>query len=527
MKRLLIPYILSALTLTLGTVSVASTAQARQRGTFRVAFVGDPQVNDSTEMSYALKSIYKELSERKDIDFALFLGDLVNDNMQLLPESVRIINSLPYRCMMIPGNHDRDVYKGTDRQLARARDLSTWKATVGYVDTAFCIRNIRFILMNNVRARNGGMSDYEGGLTERQRHWLDSVFNWTPEMLTRGNHTNGNGNEIGDPSLTILATHIPFSQMKGQDSVIAMIPDACKVLFVSGHTHSVARNELKISKLDGDPVNAEEVIAGATCGSWWRGVKDENGIPYAVQNCGAPRGYFVADVYNDGRYELDYKYVGKSEREKLSVWLVKEEITSEGVPTKAETSNAAAKDGAKGGSNNALCGKSGSNFRLYTNVYGGSANGNVDIRLPRKVRNQFKYLCDSTLSDDHRVTGSVKRGSFNRRLSLSVCSKTAPEVMEIIDLNASTSREYRKAHRDEFIPLRRKPSPHLWESESFCLSPDKRQSKPEAFSASSDKIQSSMKDAINGHRKVAFYVTVRYCDPQMKIRQRRVPVYIY
>lgn len=520
MKRLLIPYILSALTLTLGTVSVASTAQARQRGTFRVAFVGDPQVNDSTEMSYARKSIYKELSERKDIDFALFLGDLVNDNMQLLPESVRIIESLPYRCMMIPGNHDRDVYKGTGGQVARARDLSTWTATVGYIDTSFCIRNIRFILMNNVRARNRGMSDYEGGFTERQRHWLDSVFNRTPEMLTRGNHTNGNG--IGTPSLTILATHIPFSQMKGQDSVIAMIPDVSRVLFVSGHTHSVARNELKITKLDGATVNTEEVIAGATCGSWWRGVKDENGIPYAVQNCGAPRGYFVADIYNDGRYKLDYKCVGKSEHEKLSVWLVKEEMTSEGVSKKTETSNAGAKDGAKGGSNNALYCKSGSNFRLYTNVYGGSANGNVDIDLPRKVLKQLKVLCDSTLSGGLRVTSSVQRGSFNRRLSLSVCSKTAPEVMEIIDLNAAASREYRKAHRDEFIPLRRKPSPHLWESEAFSLSPDKIQISP-----SSDKLQAPTRDSIDGHRKVAFYVTVRYCDPQMKIRQRRVPVYIY
>lgn len=520
MRRLLISYILSALTLTLGTVSVASTAQARKRGTFRVAFVGDPQVNDSTEMSYARKSIYKELSKRKDIDFALFLGDLVNDNMQLLPESVRIIESLPYRCMMIPGNHDRDVYKGTDGQVARARDLSTWKETVGYIDTAFCIRNIRFILMNNVRARNRGMSDYEGGFTERQRHWLDSVFNRPPEILTRGNHTNGNG--IGTPSLTILATHIPFSQMKGQDSVIAMIPDVGRVLFVSGHTHSVARNELKITKPDGVAVNTEEVIAGATCGSWWRGVKDENGIPYAVQNCGAPRGYFVADVYNDGRYELDYKCVGKSEQEKLSVWLVKEEMTSEGVSKKAKTSDAGAKDVAKVGSNNARDGKSGSKLRLYTNVYGGSANGNVDIDLPRKVLKQLKVLCDSTLSGGLRVTSSVQRGSFNRRLSLSVCSKTAPEVMEIIDLNAAASREYRKAHRDEFIPLRRKPSPHLWESEAFSLSPDKIQISP-----SSDKLQAPKRDSIDGHRKVAFYVTVRYCDPQMKIRQRRVPVYIY
>ncbi len=453
-----------------GTAINVYSAQKSPSHPLRVAFVGDPQVNDSTEMSYARRSIYRELASRKDIALAIFLGDLVNDNMALIPESVRIIDSLPYPCLMIPGNHDRDVYRAgkgasqKDKGNApfRTRDLSTWKETVGYVDTSFTVGRIRFILMNNVRARNGGMSDYEGGFTQRQKHWLDSLLNQCPNDAHLSSHTGTSNNQV----LTILATHIPFSQMKGRDSVLALIPDLSRMLFVSGHTHSVARNCISDkSQSDESAVSAEEIIAGATCGSWWRGVKDENGIPYALQNCGAPRGYFVADISKTGRYTLDYKCVGQPNSDRLTVWMVEDSksslIGSDRTGSHADTFDDYAK-----------------HFRLEVNVYGGSPSGSATIRIPKKL---------------------AKRANLNgRTIDCSLSSDAAPEVQEIIDANASVSREYRKAHRDEFIPLRRKPSPHLWESDSITLRQDE--------------------DLQN------IYVTVQYSDPSMKIRLRRVPV---
>ena len=53
----------------------------------RVAFVGDPQVDNDTELGYARRSVYRELRERSDIDLAIFLGDLVNDDVALLAPS--------------------------------------------------------------------------------------------------------------------------------------------------------------------------------------------------------------------------------------------------------------------------------------------------------------------------------------------------------------------------------------------------------------------------------------------------------
>lgn len=381
----------------------------------RVALVGDPQVDDSTEMGYARRSVYRELYGRRDLDMCIFLGDLVNDNMSLLPESVGVVDSLPYQCFMVPGNHDRDIYRAPKSSSYRPRDLSTWRKVVGYVDTSFVRGNVRFVLMNNVRHSDSGMTDYVGGFTDRQKHWLDSVLNrgvgeTSGKMLSRAER---------NPSLTILATHIPFSQMKGRDSVLALVPDTSRLLLVSGHTHFVCRDD-----------SLRELIVGAACGSWWRGVKASAGIPYALQSCGAPRGYFVADIHRDGTYDLTYKCIGRPASDQLSVWAVPNDST-------------------------------GRSYRLYINVFGGSSDGVVRISgLGRKT-----YSCERSLM-------------------------AAPEVEQVIRLNASRSRDYRKAHRDEFIPLRRKPSPHLWQTVDLIPGP------------------------------LPAYVNVIYRDAHMRIRQR-------
>ena len=372
-------------------------------------------------MGYARRSVYRELRGRRDLDMCIFLGDLVNDNMSLLPESVGVVDSLPYQCFMVPGNHDRDVYRGLKLSTYRRRDLSTWRKAVGYVDTSFVRGNVRFILMNNVRHSDSGMTDYVGGFTDRQKHWLDSVL-VADRVESRARKTSRGD---GTPALTILATHIPFSQIKGRDSVLALIPDISRLLFVSGHTHFVSRDD-----------SIPELIVGAACGSWWRGVRDSDGIPYALQSCGAPRGYFIADIHRDGTYALSYKCIGRPASEQLSAWAVPND-------------------------------SAGRSYRLYINVFGGSSDGVVHISgLGRKT-----HSCERSLM-------------------------AAPEVEQVIRLNASRSRDYRKSHRDEFIPLRRKPSPHLWQTTDLISGP------------------------------LPAHVNVIYRDAHMRIRQR-VLLFVY
>lgn len=443
-----------ALTCTLAG-SVRLSGAERQGRVLRVALVGDPQVDNPVEMGYARRSIYRDLRGRRDLDLCIFLGDLVNDNMSLLPESLSIIDSLPFQSFMVPGNHDRDVYRGTKSSgsMSRSRDLSTWRKSVGYVDTSFVRGNVRFIMMNNVRHAAAGMTDYVGGFTEKQKHWLDSVLVTDVargRIMSRGSVDRSRRTSRGKvtPALTILATHIPFSQMKGRDSVLALIPEHTRMLYVSGHTHFVSRDN-----------SIPEVIAGATCGSWWRGVKDSDGVPYALQSCGAPRGYFVAEIRRDGDYTLRYRCVGRDDE--VSVWGVRED--------------------------------DGGVYRLYINVFGGAPDGVVRVRGGRRWR--IVSRGNKVWADDGSDSPDTFMGSPRKKRYL-VCersSKTAPEVEQVIEFNASMSREYRKSHRDEFIPLRRKPSTHLWQTTDLISSP------------------------------LPVYVNVVYRDSHMRFRQR-VPV---
>ena len=462
-----------ALTWTLAGGVRLSGAERRGR-VLRVALVGDPQVDNPVEMGYARRSIYRDLRSRRDLDLCIFLGDLVNDNMSLLPESLSVIDSLPFQSFMVPGNHDRDVYRGakSSGSMSRPRDLSTWRKLVGYVDTSFVRGNVRFIMMNNVRHAAAGMTDYVGGFTEKQKHWLDSVL--VTDVARGGKMSRGSVDRSRRPSrgkvtpaLTILATHIPFSQMKGRDSVLALIPEHTRILYVSGHTHFVSRDD-----------SIPEVIAGATCGSWWRGVKDSDGVPYALQSCGAPRGYFVAEISRDGDYRLRYRCVRMDDE--VSVWGVR--VECEGA-VRPEDNIVMGKDESEG----VTVKEGGGVYRLYINVFGGAPDGVVRVRGGRRWR---------IVSRGNGVHDGADAQGFSRKKRDLVCersTKTAPEVEQVIEFNASMSRDYRKSHRDEFIPLRRKPSTHLWQTTDFVSGP------------------------------LPVYVNVVYSESHMRFRQR-VPI---
>ena len=286
----------------------------------RVAFVGDPQVDSEEELAYARKSVYGELGSRRDVDLAIFLGDLVNDRMGLLAPSRALLDSLPFPWAGVPGNHDRDVYG-----RGRSREMASYRRIIGATDTTFVRGGVRFILMDDVRGI--GTRGYEAGFREDQKAWLSAVLDGTPQG-----------------TLAVLSAHIPFSEFKALDSLETLLSRHPRLLLMCAHTHTMARHTLVFPA----GMAVEEVLAGASCGSWWRGVPDGRGIPLSYQNCGAPPCYYLAD-FSGGTYRLDYKAIGRPASEKASAWLV-------------------------------------DSTRLVLNVYGGATGGTVRVRLPGRLR---------------------------------------------------------------------------------------------------------------------------------------------
>lgn len=387
---------------------------------FRVAFVGDPQVDDSLELDFARRTVYRELRERRDIDFALIMGDIVNEKPELLSPSKASLDSLPFPYLCIRGNHDRglafnEVFGYGDTTFVARRQGGKWRLAGDYpaagsgenCPESIKCRGVRFILMNNI------LSGFSGGFTREQLEWLRKVVSGA------------------DPRQRIvLAVHIPLRYCEGRDSVLSILSAHPGALLVSAHLHQVFRDDVSLP----GGAEVEEIGVGATCGSWWRGLEEpvlvegadtvwERGVvPNARMNCGAPRGYFVTSFAPDGSYESSYKRIGRDESDQFSVRRVGDS--------------------------------------LYVNVYGGHTAGRVSLELS-------ELDCDD---------GALKRSARVSKKYKLECTRTgsvAPEVQEIIDYNDSVPRRERKARRRDFIPMRRLSSPHLW----VCAPPEELRGK--------------------------------------------------
>jgi len=330
--------------------------------TLRVAFVGDPQVDNTRELDFARRSIYRELQSRKDLDYVIVLGDIVNENPGLIEPSQRILDSLGCPWIRVQGNHDGQDFPR---------------------DTSFYIGDVHFIMVNRY------------GLTQNRKDIPDSVSLKILETIKPGEKT-------------VVCSHVPI-----KDSITDKYDS--DVLFASAHLHTVFR--------DSSAMGAILLGAGASCGSWWRGIPDADGIPAATMNCGAPRCYFVAD-FHEGRkqwYSLEFKAVAQSARIQAGV---------------------AAKDST-----------------LVFDVYGAAPWG----RLQAKVGGKW--------------------------VEVPYESVIAPESQAVIDYNKRVmTKEYRRTHKDEFIPMLGWKSPH-----TFVL-----------------KLGEPVKEK---------RIKIRYCDPAMRFRQ--------
>ncbi len=353
-------------------ILVSSQSASAQK--LHIALVGDPQVDNAKELSYARNSIYKDLKNRDGIDMIILLGDIVNDNSSLLEPSVASMDSTGKEWYAVPGNHDFDKVKKIEGRKRVSRNLTSWKYTVGYSDTTFVKKGLKFILMSNILYSGG---DYVAGFRDSQKAWLDSVITSTPQKQR-----------------IIFATHAPVEQMNGADSIAAIFSKHPGILAVNGHTHRMSRidgpEELKLT---------ERIDAGATCGSWWRGVPDKYGIPNARMLCGSPRGYYIATVKAKGSKFFDLDFINLSSDEQATARLVHQ------------------KD---------------STCHLLINVYAGKHSEEAEVFIPE--------------------LGSKAK----------LAKETAAEVEDLVTFSRSHDRQYKRAHKELFIPALRIKSDHVW-----------------------------------------------------------------
>ncbi len=280
--------------------------RADERGPLRVAVIGDSQTYSGTEIGYFRDSTVADLLSEGPgaYDCVLYLGDVVGDDLDLLPRVLEVASVLDTPQYLVHGNHDYDFDADSD-----ADSSDTWRRVVGPNYYAFELGQALFVVLDNVffpcgpveassPGRTGCVDDenpgYNGRVDERQMRWLTNLLA-----------------EVPRDRLIVLAHHVPLvsfvdgtSPIHQTDNLpeIHRLLDGRPALSLSGHTHTtenLAPGESYAGWQEAvgcGPLPFRHIVAGAASGAWYQGDLGLDGTPFALQRQGVPKGYLVLDL---------------------------------------------------------------------------------------------------------------------------------------------------------------------------------------------------------------------------------------
>lgn len=268
--------------------------------TFNCAVLGDVQTYSNAEIAHFRDSVVADLLAHgpDHWDCLLYLGDVVGDDLELLPRLLALGASVGAPQYLVFGNHDMDF----DAQ-SPSDSADSWRRLYGPQYYAWEMGQTLFVVLDNVVYPCGetdlqrpgrdfcgvpGQPAYNGRIDDIQMQWLENLLSRVPE-----------------DRLVVIATHIPlvsFTDARSRQhqtdnaSELYALLEGRPALSLSGHTHTV-ENHAPGQAFAGwaeavgvDSVPFRHIIAGAVSGAWWLGDFDIDGIPMALQRDGSPKG---------------------------------------------------------------------------------------------------------------------------------------------------------------------------------------------------------------------------------------------
>lgn len=291
---------------------------------FSCAVMGDTQTYSNTEVGYVRDSIATDLLswDLSETECMLLLGDVMGDDLGLLPRFKNMMSSVGLPQYYVHGNHDYDFDATDDVDSA-----DTWRREYGPAYYSFDIGQVHFVVLDNVvypcteedSPENCGNPDspaYNGRVPDAQLEWLANDLAQVPE-----------------DKLVVLNHHIPLvsfidnAQLTHQTdnaSELYELLEGREALSLSGHTHTLEQL-LPGESYAGweDAVGVSEVpfqhiVGGAPSGSWYSGDLDWDGVPMSLGRLGEPRGYFMMDFDGASHSEQYYATGHPTDRQ---MWL--------------------------------------------------------------------------------------------------------------------------------------------------------------------------------------------------------------
>lgn len=253
---------------------------------FKAILFGDPQPSSIEQVNYIADDIIAELIGT-DAKFGVTLGDIMFDKLELFEPSNANVALIGIPWYNVIGNHDLN-YESTDD----AESDETFHRHFGPNYYSFDYGPVHFIVLDDIewgRRNKEGKLTYVGGLDERQLTFVKNDLALVPEE-----------------KLVVLMMHIPLTTVENRTDLYRLIEKRPYTLSISGHTHWHAHQFIGAEDGWKGEKPHHHIVNVTVCGTWWKGEKDELGIPHATMRDGAPNGYSIIR-FDGNSHVLDFK----------------------------------------------------------------------------------------------------------------------------------------------------------------------------------------------------------------------------
>ncbi len=283
---------------------------------FKCVVLGDTQTYANQDISFFRDSTIDDLLDQQDNpDCVLALGDVLGDDLGLIPRMANVLSSLKAPQWWTHGNHDFDFDADYDKDSA-----DSWRNLWGPAHYAFEQGNVLFIVLDNVIYPCGPEDNKNGGrefcVNRQTKHYNGRISEHQLQFVRELIETSDQNKTI------VFAHHIPFVSFVDQSST-AHQTDNVKALYamvegrnalsLSGHTHTIEnlapgdtfKGWQDVLQIDALPFR--HIIAGAASGAWYQGDFDVHGTPMSLQRLGAPKGWLELEFDEIGEYVETYR----------------------------------------------------------------------------------------------------------------------------------------------------------------------------------------------------------------------------
>ena len=333
---------------------------------FKAIMFGDPQPSNLREVEYIAHDVIEQIiaDQAHGAAFGVTLGDIAFDDLSVMEPLNQAIALIGIPWYNVIGNHDLNLEAKDDRESDE-----TFERIYGPAYYSFNHGPTHFVVLDDVfwhGAKDGKKAHYHGGLGERQMEFIRNDLAGIPA-----------------DQLVVLMMHVPLTELEDRQELYRLIEQRPATVSISAHRHYMEHR--LIGKEDGwmGPKRHHHIVNVTVCGSWWRGQKDERGIPHATMSDGGPNGYTIME-FNGTEYSLEMRAASRPASYQMNIY-APEAVHPTELP----------------------------NTVVLANVFNGSPRSKVSMRVDR--RGPWKAMEQITVADPAFVAEKAREQALENR----------------------------------------------------------------------------------------------------------------